>query len=364
MNKDKSRNNATYNNYNSHLKRRKSNVTIKDVARRAGMSTSTVGRVVGGYGYVSDKTREKVRKAMKEMGYYPNVIARSLKTRRTQTIAYLVPSITNPFFSQIAASIEDLASSHGYNLILCNAGIKADKLRKITTMLLENRIAGLIHSLPSTDALYNLVEIFQKTHIPIVSASGSRKFTEVDRVMPDDVQGAGDATQFLLELGHSYIAVLGVKNSTTSKLRTQGYKETLQRRGYKLNEELIVEGSDFGEDTGYTLMKVLLERKKPPTAVVAFNDVMAVGAIRAIEEEGLSIPEDISLIGFDDTIARLTKPSLTSIALPIGEIGKVAIRILLDRIEEKDSGEPKKILLGEKLVVRDSTARPPARSDL
>jgi len=365
MKNRKFRNKTTKSNYNLTPRIKRSNVTIKDVALRAGVSTSTVGRVAGNYGYVSGKTREKVLKAMKEMGYYPNAIARSLKTSRTQTIAYLVPSIINPFFSQIATSIEDLASSHEYNLILCNAGTKADKLRKITNMLLENRIAGIIHSLPSTDALYNLVEIFQKTHIPIVSACGSRRFSPVDMVTTDDVQGARDATRFLLELGHFRIALLAVKNSTTSKLRTQGYREAFQQARHKLDEELIVEGSDFGEDSGYTLMKVLLRRSKPPTAVVAFNDVMAVGAIHAIEEEGLSIPEDISLVGFDNTIARLTQPRLTSVALPMGEIGKVAIRILLDRIEGKDTGEPKKILLREKLVMRNSTGRPATtRSDL
>ena len=136
---------------------------MREVACKAGVSTSTVGRVVGNYGYASEETRRKVLKAMKETGYHPDAIARSLKTSRTQTIAYLVPSITNPFFSEIASSIEDLASSHECNLILCNAGTKADKLRKITAMLLEHRVAGVIHSLPSTDALFNLVEIF-KTH--------------------------------------------------------------------------------------------------------------------------------------------------------------------------------------------------------
>ncbi len=364
MKKKESRDNTRNNDYNTHPKRRKSNVTIKEVASRAGVSTSTVGRAVGNYGYVSEQTRRKVLKAMKEIGYHPNAIARSLKTSRTQTIAYLVPSITNPFFSQIASSIEDLASSHECNLILCNAGTKADKLRKITTMLLEHRVAGVIHSLPSTDALYNLVEIFQNRHVPIVAASGSRRFTEVDRVTADDVQGARDVTRFLIELGHSRIALLAVKNSTTSKLRTQGYKEAFQQTGYNLHEEYIVEGPDFSEDSGYTLMKVLLGRKRPPTAAVAFNDVMAVGAIRAIEEEGLSIPKDISLVGFDDTIARLTQPRLTSVALPMGEIGRVAIRILLDRIEGKDTEGPKKVLLREKLIMRDSTARPLAGGSL
>lgn len=361
MKKKESGNDAINSDYNPHPKRGKSNVTMREVALKAGVSTSTVGRVVGNYGYASEYTRRKVLKAMKEIEYHPNAIARSLKTRRTQTVAYLVPSITNPFFSEIANSIEDLASSHECNLILCNAGTKADKLRKITTMLLENRVAGIIHSLPSTDALYNLVEIFQNTHIPIVAASGSRRFPEVDMVAADDVQGARDATRFLIELGHSRIALLAVKNSTTSKLRTQGYREAFQQTGCKLHEEYIVEGPDFSEDSGYILMKVLLNRSRPPTAVIAFNDVMAVGAVRAIEEEGLSIPKNISLVGFDDTIARLTQPRLTSVALPMKEIGRVAIRILLDRIEEKDTGEPKKVLLREKLVVRDSTARSPTK---
>ncbi|TKJ44542.1 hypothetical protein CEE35_07570 [Candidatus Aerophobetes bacterium Ae_b3b] len=174
-------------------------------------------------------------------------------------MAYLVPSITNPFLSEIASSIEDLASSHECNLILCNAGTKADKLRKITAMLLEHRVAGVIHSLPSTDALFNLVEIFQNTHIPIVAASGSRRFPEVDMVMADDVQGARDAARFLIELGHSRIALLAVKNSATSKRRTQRYREAFRQTRCKLHEECVVEGPGFSEDSGYTLMKVLLD---------------------------------------------------------------------------------------------------------
>jgi len=360
--KKKELGNGTINNDNP--KKREGNVTMRDVALRAGVATSTVGRVAGNYGYVSEKTKRKVLRTMKEIGYYPNAIARSLKTSRTQTIAYLVPSITNPFFSQIASSIEDLTSSHEYNLILCNAGTQVGKLRKITTMLLENRVAGVIHSLPSTDALYNLVEIFQKAHIPVVAACGSRRFPQVDTVTTDDVQGTRDVTRFLIDLGHFRIASLAVKNSTTSKLRIQVYKEAFQQTENKLHEELIIEGSDFSEDSGYTLTKVLLGRSNPPTAIIAFNDVMAVGAIRAIEEEDLSIPMDISLIGFDDTIARLMKPRLTSVALPMKEIGRVAVRILLDRIERNDRGKPETILLQEKLVVRNSTTRFPVKGDL
>jgi len=344
------------------MKRRK-HVTMKDVAQKAGVSSSTVGRVVGGYGYVSEKTRKKVLKAMKEIGYYPNAIARSLKTSRTQTIAYLVPNITNPFFSQIANSIEHVASSNEYNLILCNASTKGDKLRKITNMLLENRVAGVIHSLPCTDALYNLVEIFQRANIPVVSASGSRRFSEVDTVCADDTQGAKDATGFLVELGHSRIGFLGVKNSTTSRLRLQGYKEALLQTDCKLNEEYIVEGSSFSEKEGYILMRTLLRKDSPPTAVLACNDVMAVGAIRAIKEESLSIPEDISLIGFDDTIARLTHPPLTSVALPVEEIGRVATQTLFERIEEVNKTAVRKVLLQERLVVRESTSQPYKNKD-
>lgn len=324
----------------------------------AGVSTSTVGRVVGGYGYVSETTSKKVLKAMRKTGYYPNAIARSLKTARTQTIAYLVPNITNPFFSQIATSIEALASSNEYNLILCNAGTKARKLGKITNMLLENRVAGILHSLPCTDTLYNLVEVFQNAHVPVVSASGSRRFSQVDTVSADDVQGARDAVKFLIELGHSRIGLLAVKGSTTSQLRAQGYKEAFLHTEQDLNEDYILEGSDFSEECGYTLMRNLLRQDEPPTAVLAGNDVMAVGAIRGIKEEGLSIPGDISLIGFDDSIARLTHPPLTSVALPVEEIGKVACQILLDRIEETNKAAAKKVLLQEKLVVRESTDRP------
>jgi LacI family transcriptional regulator len=334
-------------------------ITIKDIAKKAGVSPATVGRVAGNYGHVKEKTRQKVLKIMKEAGYYPNEVARSLKTSRTKTIAYLVPAIIYPFYAVVASYIEEVASSHGCNLILCNTGTGANKLEKIATMLLESRIGGVIHSLPRTEALQTMIKAFQKRRIPIISAIGSRQFQNIDIITVDDVQGAKDAVRFLIELGHSSFGFLGIKKSTTSKLRKQGCIEAIREENNESLRFSIFEGPDFNEESGYSLMKVFLSEKKHPTAVVVFSDFMAMGTIRAIEEEGLSIPKDISLISFDNTFSRLTQPHLTSVALPVEEIGRIAAQILLERIEQKDNNSPKKILLKEKLIVRESTARPP-----
>ena len=336
----------------------KGNVTIKDVALRAGVSPSTVGRVIGGYGYTSEKTRQRVLKAAKEINYHPHAIARSLKTGKSCTIGYVVPSITNPFFSHIAMGIQDITAIHNYNLILCNTAHDSDKTRSFIKMLMGSRVGGVIHSLPSGDETKHLVDSLHKLGIPVVVASGSGRLKYVDRVLSGRVQGALDSTKYLLELGHTDIAVIAVKNSTTSNLRLKGYRRALEEKGLRVDESLINEGLGYSEESGYAQMKILLAKSKCPTAVLAFNDLMAVGAIRAAEEEGLSIPQDLSLIGFDDTFASLTRPQLTSVALPMYEIGKVSAQILFDRVLKDDQEKPREIILSEKLIVRKSTAPP------
>ena len=336
----------------------KRNITIKDVALRAGVSPSTVGRAIGGYGYVSQKTRQRVLKAVEEINYHPHGIARSLKTGKSCTIGYLMPSITNPFFSHIARGIQDITSSYKYNVILCDTGRDPEKIRSFGKMLIESRVEGVIHSLPGGEETKNLVDLLRECGIPVVVASGSTRLQYVDRVLSDRIQGSFEATRHLLELGHTNIGVIAVKNSTTSSLRLKGYRRALEKKGLTMDDSLISEGLDYSEESGYTQMKMLLMRTKRPTAVLAFNDLMAVGALQAAEEEGLSIPQDSSLIGFDDTFATLTRPQLTSIALPMYGIGKVSAQVLFDRILKHDKGKPKEIILAERLIVRKSTAPP------
>jgi len=344
---------------NSRIKR---NTTIRDVALRAGVSPSTVGRVMGGYGYASENTRQKVLRIAKEINYHPHAIARSLKTGKSRTIGYLVPSITNPFFSHIARGIQDITSIYSRNLILCNTGHDSNKTRSFVKMLIENRVEGVIHSLPGGDETKHLVDSLHQRGIPVVVASGSGRLEYVDRVLSDRVQGALESTKYLLELGHVDIGVIAVKNSTTSRLRLEGYRCALEEKGLRIDDSLISEGSGYSEESGYTQMKTLLARSKRPTAVLVFNDLMAVGALRAAEEEGLLIPQDLSVIGFDDTFATLTRPQLTSVALPMYEIGKVAAQIFFDRVLKDDQEKPRKIVLSEKLIVRKSTAPPKDRN--
>lgn len=338
-------------------------VTIRDVAARAGVSPSTVGRAIGGYGYVSEKVRQKVLKVVKEINYHPHAIARSLKTGKSCTIGYLVPSITNPFFSHIARGIQDIISMHNYNLILCNTSHDSNRLGNFVKMLMESRVGGVIHSLPGGDETKRLVDSLYERGIPVVVASGSGKLKYIDRVLSNRLQGALEATKYLLELGHVDIGVIAVKNSTTSSLRLEGYRRALKEKGLPINNSLISEGLSYSdsEGTGYTQMKMLLTRLRRLTAVLAFNDLMAVGALQAAEEGGFLIPQDLSLISFDDTLASLTRPQLTSVALPMYEIGKVATQILFDRILKQDEGKPKEIILAEKLMVRKSTAPPKDR---
>jgi len=340
----------------------KRNLTIKDVALRAGVSPSTVGRVMGGYGYASEKTRQRVLKAAQEINYHPNVIARSLKTNRTYTIGYLTPSIINPFFPHIARGIQNITSTYNYNLLLCNTDLNLGKIRSFTKALMESRVEGVIHSLPGGDETKHLVDSLCERGIPVVVASGSRRLKYIDRVLNDDVQGSFDATKYLLELGHVGIGVVAVKNSTTSSLRLKGYCRALQKKGLTIDDELISEGLSYSEESGYTQMKMLLTRAKRPTAILAFNDLMAVGALQAAEEEGLSIPQDLSLIGFDDTFATLTRPQLTSVALPMYEIGKVSAQILFDRILKHSQEKPREIILSEKLMIRKSTSPPKGKN--
>lgn len=340
---------------NSKIKR---NTTIRDVALRAGVSPSTVGRVMGGYGYASENTKKKVLKIAKQMNYHSHIVARSLKTGKNRMIGYLVPSITNLFFSHITRGIQDVTSTYNYSLILCNTDRDSDRTRSFVRTLIESRVGGVIHSLPGGDETEHLVDLLRQHEIPVVVASGSGRLKYIDRVLSDRIQGARQATKHLIDLGHVDIGVIAVKNSTTSSLRLQGYRLALEEKGLEMNKSLVSEGSGYSEESGYTQMKMLLTRSRPPTAVLAFNDVMAVGALRAAEEEGLLVPQNLSVIGFDDTLASLTRPQLTSVALPMYEMGKVAAHILFDRLLKHSTDKPKEIILSEKLMVRDSTGPP------
>ncbi len=332
------------------------NPTIKDVAALAGVSPATVGRVIGDYGYVGTESREKVLAAIKQLGFKPNAVARNLKSRRTKTWGYLLPTVTNLFYAQIAKGLQDVASSHGYNVILCSTDVNPQRTAEYGRMLLENRVDGVVISLPADESVSQLVKACSRSGVPVLFCHGTRSIPDVDQVICDDLKGGYLAARHLLDLGHQRIAMIAVKGSTTSNLRLEGFRQACLETGTELKAELITEAADYSENAGYTGTKLLLMREEPPTAIIAANDIMAMGVMDAIDQAGLKVPADLSVIGFDNTFAAFMRPRLTTVSLPMYQVGNIGAQLLLERIENLYRGEKRLITLPEELVVRGSTA--------
>ncbi|MDI7247782.1 MAG: LacI family DNA-binding transcriptional regulator [Bacillota bacterium] len=332
--------------------------TIKDVALVAGVSPSTVGRVIGGYGYTSAESQQRVLAAMRQLGYEPNAVARSLKSKRTRTIGYLLPRVTNPFFAQIAEGLQDVASAHGYSVILCSTDMKMERTSEFGRVLLEHRVDGIVLSLPGDDSVFKLAASFTDRGLPVVVCHGSRRIHGVDRVISDHMHGGYLAAKHLINMGHERIGVLAVKGSTTSSLILDGCRKALKDAGVDFPAQLTVEIASFSEDAGCSGARVLLMRGCDPTAIIASNDLIALGALGVLEEAGLNVPADMSVIGFDNTFAAHTRPRLTTIGISTYQAGLIAAQLLLDRIEDNYRGEAREVVLPVELVVRGSVAPP------
>lgn len=334
---------------------KKENPTIKDVANVAGVSPATVGRMTGEYGYVGPETREKITAAIQQIGFKPNAIARSLKSKKTKTIGYLLPNITNLFYARITKGLQEVANAHGYNVILCNTDANAKLTSNLGRMLLENRVDGIVLSLPADASVANIVEDFKAKHIPIVVCHGASSILHVDRVMCDEVKGGFLAAKYLIDLGHRKMAIITVKNSTTSSLRLDGCRQAITKSDNDIVLD-VIQGVNFSENDGYNGTKLLLLRDEKPTAIIASNDLMALGVLDAAYEAGMDVPNDISIIGFDNTFSLFTRPRMTTVSLPMHQAGQMAAQLLLERIEGRFKGQPRKMVLPEELVARGSTS--------
>ncbi|MEN2985035.1 MAG: substrate-binding domain-containing protein [Dictyoglomaceae bacterium] len=337
-------------------------VTIKDVARKAGVSIMTVSRVINGKRNVKEETREKVLKAIEELGYVPNSIARSLTLKKTATIGLVISDITNPFFTTVARGVEDTAISKHFTVILCNTDENPEKESMYVEVLAKNKVDGVIFTSASGKKT-PLKSLFMK-NIPLVLIDRTIEGLEdVDIVRGDSVSGAYILTKHLIDLGHKRIGIIvGSKSISTAVDRVEGYKKALMDSHIPIDESLIKinENSKFSKEDGYRLTKELLNMKNPPTAIFGGNNLMAIGAILAIREMGLSIPEDISLVSFDD-IESLSEvfPFLTVVKQPAYTMGVLATELLIRRIENKDKiKEKREILLKPELIIRRSTAPP------
>lgn len=325
-------------------------VTIKDIAKAANVSYATVSRALSGHSEISDKTKKKIRKLAKEMGYTPNAIAKGLVTKNTKTLGFIVPDITNPFFPEVAQGVEDCANRNGYQVFLCNTSWKLEKEKQYLKALYGKRVDGIVVS-PTSNDITHLVEA-DRNKVPVVFAAYRPAIADCNFVATDDYKSAEIAAEYLLKLGHRKIAYIGgQQESCTNKYRLKGYTDVLKKHDISLSPSYIKHGA-FRQQSGYQLTKELLIANDVPTAILAGNDIIALGVIQAIEEFGLDVPNNISVVGFDDiSFASLDKVQLTTVFQPKYTTGELCVEVLLQKIKNDDQKPTHKILKPE-LVIR------------
>ena len=327
---------------------------MKNVAEKAGVSVTTVSHVINETRLVSNDLRQRVLTAMKELGYQPNALARSLRRKETNTIGVIMPDSANPFFAEVARGIEDASFEQGYSVIICNSDGDLKKELLHANVLVEKQMDGII--LFATGKSINQVQMLQGRNIPIVTVDREVPDAVVDVVLTDNMQGGELATRHLLDLGHRRVAcITGSLDLPLSVERVTGYRKALLEHGIAVDEALIMEG-DFHYESGYRATLQFLALDPPPSAIFACNDPMAIGAISAIAESGKRVPDDISIVGFDDvSLASFANPPLTTIVQSKYEMGVIATKMLLERVRDRDMPARRK-LLGASLLKRKSAA--------
>jgi LacI family transcriptional regulator len=341
--------------------------TLKDVAKRAGVSTATVARVLHDSGYVASKTRQRVEAALAETEYQLNVVAQGLRKQQTFTIGHVLHAITeNPFFAQVAVGVEDVALKHGYNVFIINVHGKAAREQLAVESFIGRRVDAVIFTTANDP---KNVQRVVDAGIPVVQVE---RITEVETsaVLIDNYSGAKEAMNYLLSLGHTKIGFIGgdpaliakgrkIKRTVETE-RLAAYVDALKEHHIAKRPELMRLGKYYSLENGgfhgegYYFMKALLS--EDITAVFASCDVLAAGALQAIHEAGLRVPDDLSIIGFDDTLAAHLTPPLTTVSIPMHQVGRVAAELAFAAIE--GGTQPVNACLKTQLNVRASVARP------
>ncbi len=332
------------------------NTTIKEVAKVANVSITTVSRVSNGSKGVSAKTRRRVLNAIKELGYSPSAMASGLKTRISKSIGIAVPDTIGDFYGEVIDGIESVATENGYNLIISlNHHIIKEELKAVN-FFKAKKVDGaiLVTTLDDDDYVRSLIE----GGFDIVLLDRAPRGLKVDTVKTDNFRGGYIATEYLLNLGHSAILLIrGLSCLDSSRERFNGYKRALKDKKIEYDSTFILNG-DFTIDSGYTTIKKYLDEKGLNfTAVFAANDQMAIGAIKALNDKGIVVPDEVSIVGFDDSyISPYIIPSLTTIKQRKEEMGKVATELLLNRISsfDKEKKVPRQVTISVELIERES----------
>ncbi len=336
----------------------KKRLNMREFAKLVGFSKTTVSMVFNDAPGIPKKTKDKVLKAARKFDYQPSMVARSLRSKRTKAIGLMLPSITNPFFSEIVKGEEDLAIEEGYSAILCNYDEDIKKESLYFRMFEDRWIDGIIFSgIIGDKHEANYIEEIEKKGIPIVFIDRGLEGHLDDVVMVDNHEATRRGTKYLIELGHRRIGFMsGPTEIRIFAERLKGYKEALQESEIEFDPSLVIEGEQSAKATEFATEKFLIQ-KALPTAILTTSDVVAITVVRALQKSGLVVPDDISVMGFDDIpFASLVIPSLTTIAQPMQEMGREAFKLLVDKMERKEVPK-RKIVLSTKLVIRESTAK-------
>ncbi|REE88671.1 LacI family transcriptional regulator [Paenibacillus taihuensis] len=328
-------------------------VTIYDVAREAGVSMATVSRVVNNNPNVKPQTRKKVFEAIERLGYRPNAVARGLASKKTTTVGVVIPDISNAIFAEVARGIEDIANMYHYNIILCNADKKKDKEIRVINTLLEKQVDGLLFMGGAVTEEH--LQAFRTANVPIVLCATTDEQGTIPSVDIDHEGAAFDAVQALIRSGHTRIAMIcgTLQDPANGYARFQGYKRALEAAGLPYDESLVRIGN-YRYESGVDAMKYFLDLSERPTAVFSATDEMAIGAIHCIQDAGLKVPDNISVISVDNSrMASMVRPQLTAVAQPMYDIGAVSMR-LLTKLMKKEAVDNARVILPHEIVNRQS----------
>ncbi|MBU2705613.1 substrate-binding domain-containing protein [Zooshikella marina] len=330
--------------------------TIKDVAKLAGVSTTTVSHVLNNTRFVAKETQERVYAAVQSLNYAPSAVARSLKVNQTRTLGLLVTSSSNPFFAEVVQGVEAECFKEGYSLLLCTIEGDRQKLRHYLTTLVAKRIDGLLIMCTEYDPLlFSLLESYESLPQVIMDWGPSNEF--MDKIQDNSAQGGYLATQYLIDQGHTDIGcVTGPMEKLPSQQRLAGFQSAMDEAKLPINPNWVIAG-DFEAISGEQAFNIIWSSAKRPTAMFVGNDVMAMGMICAAYKQGVRVPETLSVIGYDDIpMAEYFIPPLTSISQPKRDLGKLAVTTLVDKIRHKRK-KGKTLLLEPSLSIRYSVSR-------
>ncbi len=328
--------------------------TIRDVAKLAGVAPITASRVISNSGYASEDVRQRVNQAAEQLGYVPNFLARSLRSKRTHTLALVLTDITNPFWTTVARGVEDAASEKGYNVIFCNTDESATKQDSYLEAMIQKQVDGIL--LVPARSNESPIPFLHQQKMQVVLLDRRLPNMEADVVRGDSNGGAFQLVQLLLKLGHRRIAILsGPSGVSSADDRVAGYRRAVDEAGLKIEDELIIFG-EFSVQSGYEMTSSLLALPSRPTALFAGNNFIAIGALKALHDAGLAVPERMSVVAFDDLPAAIVvDPFLTVAVQPAYEMGRRATQRLLECLDGQNCGGVQDIVLPVSIIERKST---------